>query len=82
MDAETRGERAKVVLENEVYQEAVRDAKQRIKEQWTNEPGAEARERLWHKFKAIDAVTTELAIIRDSGIVERTTRERKEKTGA
>lgn len=82
MDAETKGERARQILENEVYQDAVLSAKQRIKDEWGSEPGAEARERLWHKLKAIDALTTELTIIQGNGAVERDRRARKERQSA
>lgn len=82
MNAETKGERARQILENEVYQEAVQGARQRLKDQWSNESSGEARERLWLKLKAIDAVTNELAIIRDRGIVERNKNERKERQSA
>lgn len=78
MDAETKGERAAVILESEVYQDAIEGAKQRIKDTWAGAKAEVEREALWHKHQAIDAVTTELRIIRDRGILERTTRERKE----
>lgn len=71
MNVETKGERAREILENEVYQEAVRDAKQRIKDEWSQSKDADAREALWHKLQAIEAVSMELRIIRDRGIVER-----------
>ena len=80
MDAETKGERAKQILENEVYQGAVQDAKQGLKDKWAMELKPEAREALWHKLQAIDAVTNQLVVIRDRGTVERTTRERKAKS--
>ena len=80
MDAETKGERAKQILENEVYQGAVEGAKQGIKDRWSRESNPDERENLWHRLQAIDAVTNELVKIRDRGTVERTTRERKGKT--
>lgn len=80
MDVETKGERAAQVLDNEVFAEAVAGAKQRIKNEWSREASGEARERLWHKLQAIDAVTLELTIIRDRGIVERKQRERGDAT--
>ena len=80
MDAETKGERAKQILENEVYQGAVEDAKRGLKDKWGMEPSAEARENLWHRLQAIDTVTEQLKIYHGTGAVERMKRERKGKT--
>lgn len=82
MDAETKGERAAEILASDVYQEAVKSAKQRLKDSWGSEVTPGGREALWHKLQAVDAMTRELAIIRDRGIVERTAREKKEPTHA
>lgn len=77
LDAEQKGERAAQILENEVYLEAVTGAKQRIKDGWTKASSAVEREALWHQFQAIQAVTTELLIIRDRGIMERKKNEKE-----
>jgi hypothetical protein len=71
MNVETKGERAKEILENEVYKEAVNDATQRIKNEWAATADSHKRDALWHKLQAIEAVSMELRIIRDRGIVER-----------
>jgi hypothetical protein len=70
MDPVTKGARAKDILENEVYQEAVKGATQSIKDRWAATADSREREALWHKLQAIEAVSTELRIIRDRGIVE------------
>jgi hypothetical protein len=70
MDPVTKGARAKDILENEVYQEAVKGATQSIKDRWAAMADPREREALWHKLQAIEAVSTELRIIRDRGIVE------------
>ena len=75
MDVEQKGERAAQILENEVFVEAVSGAKRRIRDSWTIAKSAPEREALWHQYQAIDAVTKELAIIRDRGIVERKRKE-------
>jgi hypothetical protein len=79
MDAETKGDRAAQILETEVYQEAIVGAKARIADEWAQAEDPEKRDDLWHKLKAIDAVTTELKIIRDRGIKARNERDKKEK---
>jgi hypothetical protein len=71
MDVATKADRAAQVLANEVYQEAVAGAKQRLKDSWAAADDPVQRDALWHELKAIDAVTRELTIIRDNGIVAR-----------
>lgn len=71
MDAQTKGERAAQILENEVYQEAVAGAKQRIKDEWAAASDPAKRDTLWHKLQAIEAVNRELEVIRGNGVVER-----------
>ena len=75
MDAETKGERAGQILENEVYLEAIEGAKQSIKDEWVRAQGTTEREALWHQYRAIEGVTKQLRIIRDRGILERRQRE-------
>ena len=70
IDVVTKGERAQQIIDNDVYKEAVAGATKRIKDQWAAATNADDRESLWHKLQAIEAVTTELKIIRDCGIVE------------
>ena len=78
LDVEAKGDRAGQILEAEVYHEAVHGAKQRIKDVWAGTNDPRRREDLWHQLKAIDAVTTELKIIRDNGIMARDKREKGE----
>lgn len=77
MDPETRGERAAQILENEIYQDAVKGATQRIKNAWADTDDPIKRDEFWHQLKAIEAVTRELTIIRDNGIVIRNKREKE-----
>lgn len=77
LDPETKGERAAQILDNEVYSEAVKSARHRIQDDWAGQTNAESRERLWHTLQAIEAVTRELAILRDNGIVARKKREKE-----
>jgi hypothetical protein len=80
MDVEVRGERAAQILDADVYKEAVAGAKQRIQNKWAATEDQAKRDSLWHELKAIEAVTRELVIIRDNGIVERTKREKGDVT--
>lgn len=82
MDAEAKADRAKDILESDVFQEAVERAKQKLKDQWAMERNADNREALWQQYNASEAVTIELSIIRDNGIVERSNREKKERNRA
>ena len=77
MDAQTRGERAARILEDEVYGDAVNGAKHRIKDKWGATDDPAQRDALWHQLQAIEAVTRELKIIRDNGIVERRKHEKE-----
>ena len=77
LDAEQKGDRAAQILGSEVYQEAVEGAKQRIKDAWAAKDDAQERDALWHKLQAIEAVNTELRIIRDRGIKARHEREKE-----
>lgn len=67
MNPEIAAREAARILESEVYQQAVKDAGERIKHEWTQAMTAEARDALWHQFRARDAVTRELRSIRDRG---------------
>jgi predicted NAD-dependent protein-ADP-ribosyltransferase YbiA (DUF1768 family) len=76
VDPVTKGERASNILDSEVYIEAVEGARGQIKHEWTQAKGQIEREALWHKYQAIDAVTTALRILRDRGIQERKKQEK------
>lgn len=80
LDALQKGDHAAQILGNEVYVEAVGGAKQRIKDTWAAAKSPAEREALWHQLQAIEAVTTELRIIRDRGIKERHEREKESKS--
>lgn len=71
MDVETKADRAAQILDNEIFKEAAERAKQRMKDAWANEEDPQKREALWQQYKASEAVTRELTIIRDNGIVAR-----------
>lgn len=71
LDAEQKGDRAAEILENEVYNEAVDEARKKIKDDWTKAKAPQERENLWHQYQAIDAVTVALRILRERGIMER-----------
>jgi hypothetical protein len=77
VDPQTKGERAAQILENEVYQEAVAAAKQRLKDVWAMTGEADERDALWHRHKAIDEVTQALLIIRNNGIMDRKRHEKE-----
>jgi hypothetical protein len=70
-DAIAKGDKAAQVLDNEVYLEAVKMARDQIKQDWTVSKNQADREALWHKYQAIEVVTTALRILRDRGIQER-----------
>lgn len=58
-------EEAQKILANEAYQQAVENAKQRLKNEWATNPTPVQREALWHQFQALDAVSRELRAMRD-----------------
>lgn len=77
MDAEGRSDRAAQILNDEIFQEAAKNAKEKLKDAWAKAADPLDRESLWHQYKASEAVTRELTIIRDNGIVERNRREKE-----
>jgi hypothetical protein len=79
MDSETKGERARQILENEVYQEAQRNALQRAKDEWAGSTDPVAREQLWYRVQAINAVTRELEAIKGGGVKLRHDRDTQRK---
>ncbi len=79
LDPETKGQRADDILGSDVFAEAVEGAKQRIKNEWASQASAEARERLWHRYQAVDEVVRELRAIRDNGVKLRHDREHRQR---
>ncbi len=79
MDAETQAERAAEILNSEIFRNAELRARQRLMTQWASEPSAPAREAIWHKLQAIDAMRRELEAIRGDGVKARFDRERANK---
>ena len=63
------GNRAKEVLENEVFAQAMADMKQEIIEQWQQSPArdSEAREKLWTMLKLAEKLESHLRTTFDSG---------------
>lgn len=51
-----RGERAKQLLDNRVFNEAVMDCRQALMEQWATESKSDKRETLFHQVQALDDV--------------------------
>ena len=77
MDPITKGNRARDILESEVFKEAVSNARQTLKDRWTTTTAAAQRESLWHQFQALDAVEHELVLLRDRGTFERHQQEKR-----
>lgn len=78
MDDAYKGQRAQIILDDEVFQEAIASARQRIYRVWQAEPGAGARERLWLEQKALDAVRAELREMVNRGVQARRKKEREQ----
>lgn len=62
-------DQAKLVLDNEAFQQAFADIKQEITEQWTQSPARDpdGRERLWLMLKLLEKVELCLKSSLDSG---------------
>lgn len=71
MDVLAKGDRAKAILEDEVFTEAVERATQRIKNEWARSPTQQEREALWQRLQAIKAVPEALRILRDDAVMQR-----------
>lgn len=76
MDEYTKGERAKALLESEVFLECSENARLRIQEEWTNAKEPETREALWHQYNSLDAIPRELRVMRDAAVVSRKRKKR------
>lgn len=76
MDTLAKGDRAKAILEDEVFQEAVERAQQRIKDEWGRSPTQQEREALWQRLQAIKAVPEALQILQDDAIMQRNRQEK------
>ncbi len=59
--------KAAEILEDEVYQAAVKGARASLKDEWAAATSPQQREALWHKYAAIDEVSRALRRIRDKG---------------
>lgn len=78
MDDAYKGQRAQIILDDEVYQEALENARQRIYREWQTEPSAGSRERLWFQQHALEALTAELKVLVNRGTEARRRKEREE----
>lgn len=79
LSAEQKAERARQILDNEVFQEAMERAKTKIMDRWTQATSEKEREGLWHRYHALDAVRVALNAIEGDGQMARHKRERQEK---
>lgn len=66
-----RSRKAAEILSEEVYTDAVKNAKSRMKDEWATASSPQQREALWHQYQAIEGVSRELRIIRDKGKANR-----------
>jgi hypothetical protein len=67
------GDRAREILENEVYQQVFADLKTEITEQWTNSPARdeEGREKLWLMLSLANKLQAMLQTTLDTGKLAR-----------
>ena len=66
-----RGDRAKEVLDNAIYQEAYVAVEQELIRLWKLEKSTEARESLWLEQRLLSKVRTRLETVMASGTLER-----------
>lgn len=78
MDVEAKGERARRILEDEVFQEAEERAIEKIKDEWASTPTTDGREALWRKLQAVKAMREALEVLKTDGIMHRDRREKRE----
>ncbi len=73
LQQESRGQRARDVIESDVYRDAFDQVKTEIIEQWQNAPARdqEGRERLWVMLKLLEKVDSCLSQTMDSGTIAR-----------
>lgn len=64
--------RAAEILSDEVWHEAVKTARESLKDQWSQATTPQQREALWHKYAAVDEVSRALRRIRDKGKAHKT----------
>lgn len=76
MDEHTKGERAREILDSEVFLESSENARLRIQEEWTNAKKPETREALWHQYNSLDAIPRELRVMRDAAQLGRKRKKR------
>lgn len=78
MDVEAKGDRARRILEDDIFKEAVDRAKQSIKDDWSRATTQERREALWHRLQAVKAVPEALEVLKTDGAMHRERRQRRE----
>ena len=79
MSIESKGRKAREILESEVYLEAESRARQSLKDLWEHSKTAQDRESLWHQLQAIGATRRALSAIAGDGDVVIHQRQRQEK---
>lgn len=75
MDDAYKGQRAKIILDDEVYQEAQTDEIARIFTEWLREPSEKARNLLWLEARALNRHKEALQRIVDQGAKARRKKE-------
>jgi len=70
MDTRARAARASVILDDEVFKDAVAKIERTLVGEWKISPDAQSRETCWHKINALYAVLEELKAIVDSEKIE------------
>ena len=64
---EARGRRAQEILDDDVFIEAEKMARQQIKDEWEREPSAARRESLWHQLQGGSPLVRSLRMIAGRG---------------
>lgn len=79
MPGESKGRKAREILESEVFIEAREIAAQYIKDEWAHESSAARRESLWHQIQGVNPLVRALKKIAGDGDVAAFERKRQEK---
>ena len=71
MDSVQRGEAAKRILNDDIFQEAVSQVASAVTSRWSVENDPDKREELWAQQKALTSVVTNLTAAMESGKYDR-----------
>lgn len=62
LDDVTKGRRAEKILNDDVFQEAMKNAEESLKDEWKNDTTQQGREACWHKLHALSEVKRALRV--------------------